>query len=48
MEFDDSPDISAETLERISAVQPGLEASLVKIMTGLIQVTGLMRPAENV
>ncbi len=48
MEFDDLPDISAETLERISAAQPALEASLVKIMTGLIQVTGLMRPAENV
>lgn len=48
MEFGDSPDVSAAALESLSAAQPALEASLVKIMTGLIQVTGLMQPAETV
>ena len=48
MEFDDSPELSVEALERLSLAQPALEASLVKIMTGLIQLTGLMRPTENV
>lgn len=48
MEFDDSPDLSATALENLTDVQPALEASLVKIMTGLIQLTGLMQPAESI
>lgn len=48
MEFDDAPDAAAAALDSLSAAQPALEDSLVKIMTGLIQLTGLMRPAEKI
>ncbi len=44
MEFDEAPAEIAAGLERISAVQPRLEDALVRIMTGLVQMTGLMRP----
>lgn len=47
MEFDDAPDSAAAALDGLSAAQPALEDSLVKIMTGLIQLTGLMQPAEK-
>jgi len=47
MEFDETPEMEPSELERLSAAQPALEDSLVQIMTGLIQLTGLMRaPAE--
>ena len=42
MEFGDSPDDLADGLAAIRAVQRPLEDALVRIMTGLIQVTGLM------
>jgi hypothetical protein len=47
MEFDETPEFEAAELERLSAAQPALEESLVRIMTGLIQLTGLMRPAAQ-
>ncbi len=45
MEFEDAPDDPLPALESLRAAQPAIEDSLVRIMTGLIQVTGMMRPA---
>lgn len=42
MEFDESPDAPLAALDAISAETPALERALVHIMTGLVQLTGLM------
>lgn len=42
MEFDETPDNLTEGLAAIRVVQRSLEDALVRIMTGMIQVTGLM------
>lgn len=48
MEFEDSPPDCGPSLDALRRVQPAIEDALVHIMTGLIQVTGLMRPAGDV
>jgi len=45
MEFEESPADCGPTLKALREVQPSVEDALVHVMTGLIQVTGLMRPA---
>lgn len=47
MEFDDSPDDPLAELEELRMVQPAIDDALVRIMTGLVQVTGLMRPESS-
>lgn len=47
MEFDDAPDDPLPALEALRAVQPAIEDALVQIMTGLVQVTGMMRPEAS-
>jgi len=47
MEFADAPDDLAGGLAAIRAVQRPLEDALVRIMTGLIQLTGLMATPET-
>lgn len=44
MEFDQSPDNIAEGLETLRGRQRATEDALIGIMTGIIQVTGLMDP----
>jgi len=46
MEFEDSPPDCGPALERLRRMQPAVEDALVYIMTGLVQLTGLMRPAD--
>jgi GMP synthase-like glutamine amidotransferase len=43
MEFDESPEDPGSALESLRARQNEIEDALVPIMTGLVQVTGLMR-----
>lgn len=43
MEFDEAPEDPGPTLAVLRARQPEIEDALVPIMTGLVQVTGLMR-----
>ncbi len=45
MEFEDAPEDPLPALEALRAAQPDIEDALVRIMTGLIGVTGMMRPA---
>lgn len=47
MEFDDAPDDPGPALAALGEVQPALEDSLVKIMTGLVQVAGLMQESQD-
>lgn len=47
MEFDAAPESLAEGLETMRAVQSNVADALVRIMTGVIQVTGLMNQAES-
>ena len=47
MEFDESPPDSGDKLDALRQVQPAIEDSLVYIMTGLVQVAGLMRPLDD-
>jgi len=47
MEFDEAPEDLAEGLQKMRAVQTDIADALVHIMTGLIQVTGLMRHVES-
>ncbi len=42
MEFDENPPEPAAALERLRGMQREIEDALVPIMTGLIQITGLM------
>jgi GMP synthase-like glutamine amidotransferase len=44
MEFDEAPDDCGETLETLRSRQREIEDAAVPIMTGLIQMTGLMEP----
>jgi len=43
MEFSEAPDMASDALEKLSRNQSALEDSLVRIMTGLVQLTGLMQ-----
>ena len=47
MEFDDAPDEFAERLEAAKSVQHEMADALVPIMTGVVQITGLMRPRDG-
>ena len=44
MEFDESPEHAAAGLEALRSIKDDLEDALVPIMTGLTQLTALMRP----
>jgi GMP synthase-like glutamine amidotransferase len=44
MEFDETPEDPGPSLESLRARQHAIEDALVPIMTGLVQITGLMRP----
>ena len=44
MEFDETPEDPGPALELLRDRQREIEDALVSIMTGLVQVTGLMRP----
>jgi GMP synthase (glutamine-hydrolysing) len=46
MEFDEVPEGTAETLERLRAAQGDIAAALAEIMVGLIEATRLMEPAR--
>jgi GMP synthase-like glutamine amidotransferase len=48
MEYEDMPDDTAAGLETLRDVQTGIEDALVGIMTGLVQVTRLMRPGATI
>lgn len=43
MEFDESPEDPASALATLTAMKNDIEDALVRIMTGLVQLTGLMR-----
>jgi GMP synthase-like glutamine amidotransferase len=43
MEFEEAPDAPAATLDALTMVQRNIESALVQTMTGLVQMTGLMR-----
>lgn len=47
MEFDEAPGDCAAKLDEARAIQDELADSLIAIMTGLIQATGLMRPYDE-
>ena len=47
MEFEDGPEDPGPTIAALGGAQRAIEDSLVKIMTGLVQVTGLMREAQD-
>ena len=44
MEFEEAPADPAPALRDLRAAQRTIEDALVPIMTGLVQMTGLMRP----
>jgi GMP synthase-like glutamine amidotransferase len=46
MEFDEVPEGTAETLERLRAAQGDIAAALAEIMVGLIEATRLMEPGR--
>jgi GMP synthase-like glutamine amidotransferase len=48
MEFDESPDDPAPQLQRLQLMVPEIENALVPIMTGLIKMTGWMRPRRRI
>ncbi len=45
MEFEEAPADPAPALRKLRAAQRAIEDALVPIMTGLVQMTGLMQPA---
>ena len=47
MEFEETPPDIEEGLEQLREAQTPIADSLVPIMTGLVQVTGLMRPKRS-
>lgn len=47
MEFEESPDDIGPALDQLSAKTNEMEDALVSIMTGLIQLTGLMQPKDT-
>lgn len=48
MEFEESPDDPAPTLQKLQMLMPEMEDSLVPIMTGLIKVTGWMQKKRRI
>jgi len=48
MEFDESPEDPAPQLQRLQVMVREIEDALVPIMTGLIKVTGWMRPRRRI
>jgi GMP synthase-like glutamine amidotransferase len=44
MEFEESPEAPWPTMDALRRAQPAIEDALVQIMTGLVQITGFMRP----
>jgi len=48
MEFEEAPDDPAPKLQRLQVMVPEIEDALVPIMTGLIKVTGWMRPRRRI
>jgi GMP synthase-like glutamine amidotransferase len=44
MEFEESPEAPRPAMEALRHAQPAIEDALVRIMTGLVQITGFMRP----
>jgi GMP synthase-like glutamine amidotransferase len=44
MEFEESPEAPWAAMEALRKAQPEIEDALVRIMTGLVQITGFMRP----
>ncbi|WNJ98944.1 hypothetical protein L2D14_13810 [Thalassospiraceae bacterium LMO-JJ14] len=47
MEFEESPDVIAPGLQALSEKTPAIEDALVEMMTGVIQITGLMQPKPD-
>ena len=47
MEFEEAPADPASALRALRAAQRAIEDALVPIMTGLVQMTGLMQPAPR-
>ena len=43
MEFEESPEAPWPAMEALRNAQPAIEDALVRIMTGLVQITGFMR-----
>ena len=48
MEFDEAPEDPAPDLQRLQLMMRELEDQLVPIMTGLIKITGWMRPKQRI
>ncbi|MEJ2382995.1 MAG: hypothetical protein P8Y54_01200 [Xanthomonadales bacterium] len=48
MEFEEAPDDPAPQLQRLQVMVPEIEDALVPIMTGLIKITGWMRPRRRI
>ncbi len=47
MEFEESPETPWPAMEALRGAQPAIEDALVRIMTGLVQITGFMRPEDT-
>ncbi len=48
MEFEEGPDDPAPQLERLQLMAREIEDALVRIMTGIVKVTGLMQPRHRI
>jgi len=48
MEFEEAPEDPAPELQRLQVMVPEIEDALVPIMTGLIKITGWMRPRRRI
>jgi GMP synthase-like glutamine amidotransferase len=48
MEFEETPEDPAPQLQRLQVMVPEIEDALVPIMTGLIKMTGWMRPRRRI
>jgi len=48
MEFEEAPEDPAPRLQRLQVMVPEIEDALVPIMTGLIKITGWMRPRRRI
>jgi len=48
MEFEEAPEDPAPQLQRLQVMVPEIEDALVPIMTGLIKMTGWMRPRRRI
>ncbi len=47
MEFEDAPEAPGPALDALTMVQRNIESALVQTMTGLVQMTGLMRGSTS-